>query len=95
MNDFDPVKGRVLPLGMNADGTMTAMFCDGKGVVPLTMSPATEGGGGSYFCEIQGPSEKGPGFEAELIPMLGQGPPKVNSKAYQEGWDAIFGDKGD
>lgn len=91
MNNFDPIKGQVKILGTHANGHIDAMFCDGKGVVPMHLTPEKEEGpGGAYHCEITG---DGPTYEAELIPLLGQGPPKVNSKAYQEGWDAIFGAK--
>ncbi len=84
-------KGQLLPLAAHEDGSITAMYTDGKGAAPVNLKPAVDGAPimSDYMYAVS-PREGSPVADVEVIALTGKGPPKVNTEAYRQGWDRIF-----
>lgn len=96
-------KALILPLASNPSGGIRGLVFDQDGIRGAEFQPISEGQPimGEYV-EIS-PREGSPLLNAEFNRLPGvpsaprtegrKGPAKVNSRAYTEGWERIFGKK--
>ena len=94
-DDHDaPHKGVLEPIGYRSDGTVLGRLRteeDGERTVAFT--PVPDGkppaeGEYAYLTDMPGTP-----YLAAEVHRPGSGPPKVNSQAYRDGWERIFGPK--
>lgn len=88
-------KGLVMPLEVTSQGSLKGLYIGEDGVAIKQYNVIPEG------CPIVGDvsiltaSSGSPLLREETIHTGRSGPAKVNSDAYREGWDRIFGKKMD
>lgn len=93
MHDATTRKALLLPLAQGEGGTIVGLAIDDQGVTPYATSPLEEGrpimGDTADLSPIPGT----PWVRAEITPGPGSrsGPAMVNSPAYRDGYDRIFG----
>lgn len=99
---MDKDKMLLYPLKNNENGSVETLRVDGSGVYVGNLVPVKEGRPippNTQVIDTRAVKGYSPWREGEVLyhtPASGpptSGPPKVNSPAFQSGWDAIWGSK--
>lgn len=97
MADDGNSKGVIIPLAHDGKGTVRGVLVDEAGVHPADFRKVEDGQPiMGEVLQVVGPVEGTPFYEVERTRVLSpagdrHGPAMVNSDAYRDGWDLIWG----